>query len=70
MHSVFTETIVMSRSYRVTHIMDGLATFVFFHVQDYTATVEIKGYYAKLFYYIAEFINKRCLKYLYRTEII
>ena len=49
--------------------MDGLATF-FFHVQDYTATVEIKGYYAKLFYYIAEFINKRCLKYLYRTEII
>ena len=69
MHSVFSETIVMNRSYRVTHIVDGLATF-FFHVQDYTATVEIKGYYAKLFYYIAEFINKRRLKYLYRTEII
>ena len=30
MHSVFTETIVMNRSYRVTHIMDGLATFFFF----------------------------------------
>ena len=30
MYSVFSETIVMNRSYRVTHIMDGLATFFFF----------------------------------------
>ena len=31
MHSVFTETIVMNRSYRVTHKMDGLATFFFMY---------------------------------------
>ena len=54
----------MSRSSGVTHIMVELAT-VFFHVQDYTAAVEIKGYHAQLFYYCTEFINKRCLQFLY-----
>ena len=64
MDSDFSETIVMSRSSGVTHIMVELAT-VFFHVQDYTAAVEIKGYHAQLFYYCTEFINKRCLQFLY-----
>ena len=64
MDSDFSETIVMSRSSRVTHIIVGLATFFFFHVQDYSATMEIKGYHAQLFYYCTEFINKRCLNFL------
>ena len=63
MDSYFSETIVMSRSSRVTHIIVGLATF-FLHVQDYSATMEIKGYHAQLFYYCTEFINKRCLNFL------
>ena len=63
MDSDFSETIVMSRSSRVTHIIVGLATF-FLRVQDYSATMEIKGYHAQLFYYCTDFINKRCLNFL------
>lgn len=54
-----------SKDYQLSYRSSTWKTQPFFHVQDYSATMEIKGYHAQLFYYCTEFINKRCLKFLY-----